>query len=198
MASGKKRKSTENSPTRESLIEAAYQIFFEEGYAAVTTRRVAAKAGLKPQIVHYYFKTIDDLFVAVIRRGGEMNLERWAKAVVSESPLEAVWKLSRDVRAGIISMEFLALANHKEAVRDEVKRYAEQWRTIQTASLTQYLAIKDVKSNIPPIVAMFIMTSISQLMMAESALGISLGHAETEEYIDDFFRRLSGNKVLPG
>jgi AcrR family transcriptional regulator len=198
MASRKKRKSTENSPTRESLIEAAYQIFFEEGYAAVTTRRVAARAGLKPQIVHYYFKTIDDLFVAVIRRSGEMNLERWAKAVVSESPLEAVWELSRDVRAGIISMEFLALANHKEAVRDEVKRYAEQWRTVQTASLTQYLAIKDVKSNIPPIVAMFIMTSISQLMMAESALGIALGHAETEKYIEDFFRGLSDKKVLPG
>jgi len=198
MASRKKRRGTESSPTRESLIEAAYQIFFEEGYAAVTTRRVAARAGLKPQIVHYYFKTIDDLFVAVIRRGGEMNLERWAKAVVSESPLEAVWELSRDVRAGIISMEFLALANHKEAVRDEVKRYAEQWRTVQTASLTQYLAIKDVKSNIPPIVAMFIMTSISQLMMAESALGIALGHAETEKYIEDFFRGLSDKKVLPG
>jgi AcrR family transcriptional regulator len=198
MASRKKRRGTESSPTRESLIEAAYQIFFEEGYAAVTTRRVAARAGLKPQIVHYYFKTIDDLFVAVIRRSGEMNLERWAKAVVSESPLEAVWELSRDVRAGIISMEFLALANHKEAVRDEVKRYAEQWRTVQTASLTQYLAIKDVKSNIPPIVAMFIMTSISQLMMAESALGIALGHAETEKYIEDFFRGLSDKKVLPG
>jgi AcrR family transcriptional regulator len=198
MASGKKRKSTENSPVRESLIEAAYQIFFEQGYAAVTTRRVAARAGLKPQIVHYYFKAIDDLLVAVIRRSGEMNLERWAKAVVSESPLEAVWKLSRDVRAAILSMEFLALANHRKAVREEVKRYAEQWRTVQAASLAQHFAIKDVKSNVPPIVAMFIMTSISQLMMAESALGITLGHAETEEYIEAFFRQLSGDNVLPG
>jgi len=147
--------------------------------------------------VHYYFKTIDDLFVAVIRRGGEMNLERWAKAVVSASPLEAVWTLSRDVRAGIIAMEFLALANHKKSVRDEVKRHAEQWRAVQAASLTEHFAVKDVKWGVPPMVAMFIMTSISQLMMAESALGISLGHAETEEYIDDFFRRLSDSKALP-
>lgn len=197
MASGKRRKNPENSPVRESLIEAAHQIFFEDGYAAVTTRRVAAKAGLKPQVVHYYFKTIDDLLVAVIRRGGEMNLERWAKAVVSESPLQAVWNLSQDVRAAILSMEFMALANQREAVRDEVKRYAEQWRTVQTAALTQHFASQGIKTDIPPIVAMFIMTSISQLLKAESALGIFLGHAETEAYMEDFFRRLNDKKSWP-
>ena len=40
----------------------------EEGYAAVTSRRVAAKANLKPQLVHYYFRTMDDLFLAIHRR----------------------------------------------------------------------------------------------------------------------------------
>ena len=42
-------------------MDAAEQLLLEEGYAAVTSRRVGARAGLKPQLVHYYFRTMDDL-----------------------------------------------------------------------------------------------------------------------------------------
>ena len=65
----------------------------DEGYAAVTSRRVAARAGLKPQLVHYYFRTMDDLFVALIRRGAEQNLEHQARALASPQPLRALWEL---------------------------------------------------------------------------------------------------------
>src|SRR6476659_6415293 len=54
--------------TREALIEATAQIMVDEGYAAATSRRVAAKAGVKAALVHYYFPSMDDLFVAVQRR----------------------------------------------------------------------------------------------------------------------------------
>ncbi len=57
----------------------------EEGYAAVTSRRVAAQAGLKPQLVHYYFRTMDDLFLAAYRRRAEQGLERLAQALASRS-----------------------------------------------------------------------------------------------------------------
>src|SRR5262245_58773069 len=116
MVASERRRGVESSATRASLIEAAAQLIREEGYPAVTARRVASKAGLKPQLVHYYFKTMDDLFVAVIRRGGEQMLERVAKAVASEQPLKAVWQLGKDRRSGGMSMEFLALANHRKAV----------------------------------------------------------------------------------
>ena len=36
--------------TREALIEATAQIMLDEGYAAATSRRVAAKAGVKPAL----------------------------------------------------------------------------------------------------------------------------------------------------
>ena len=53
--------------TREALIEATAQIMLDEGYAAATSRRVAAQAGVKSALVHYYFPSMDDLFVAVLR-----------------------------------------------------------------------------------------------------------------------------------
>src|SRR5688572_17461287 len=72
-----------NSKNRGVLLDAAERVMIAEGYAAVTSRRVAAEAGLKPQLVHYYFATMDDLFLAVFRRRAEVGLERQAAALAS-------------------------------------------------------------------------------------------------------------------
>ena len=60
--------------TAQVLLDAAEQLMLDDGYAAVTSRRVADKAGLKPQLVHYYFRTMDDLFEAIFRRRAEQGL----------------------------------------------------------------------------------------------------------------------------
>ena len=79
-----RRIGAEDSKTRAQLLDAAEQLLLEEGYAAVTSRRVAAKAGLKPQLVHYYFRTMDDLFLEVFRRRAEENLARFERAVAAD------------------------------------------------------------------------------------------------------------------
>ncbi len=45
-----------DAKNRGVLLDTAEQLMIEEGYAAVTSRRVASEAGLKPQLVHYYFR----------------------------------------------------------------------------------------------------------------------------------------------
>ena len=50
----------------------------EEGYAAVTSRRVGREAGISSQLVHYYFRTMDDLFLEVFRRRAEEGFGRFA------------------------------------------------------------------------------------------------------------------------
>ena len=47
-----------------------------DGYAAVSSRSVAKEAGVTPALVHYYFPTLDDLFLAVLRRRAEQQLAR--------------------------------------------------------------------------------------------------------------------------
>ena len=78
----------------------------EEGYAAVDVAAGAARAGLKPQLVHYYFRTMDDLFLALFRRRAEQGLERQARALASSQPLWALWDLSRDPSGTALTMEF--------------------------------------------------------------------------------------------
>lgn len=192
-----RRRGAECSATRAALIEAAEQLIGEEGFAAVTARKVASKAGLKPQLVHYYFRTMDDLLAAVVRRSGERNLERLVKALASEQPLRAIWSFSKDVRNAILSMQFLALASHRRAVRAEVKRYGEQVRIVLTAALERHYELCGITPQIPPIVASLSMMSVSHSLILEEALGVSLGHAETKDFIANTLKRLEGRAVGP-
>src|SRR6476469_5572482 len=115
-----RRLGTEDSKTRGQLLDAAEQLMLEEGYAAVTSRRVAAKASLKPQLVHYYFRSMDDLFLATFQRRGEQGMERHAKALSADQPLRAMWEMATDPRGTALTLEFAALANHRKAIRAEI------------------------------------------------------------------------------
>ncbi len=50
--------------TRRAILAAARQRFAEVGYAGASVRAIAASAGVDAALVHHYFGTKDDLFVA--------------------------------------------------------------------------------------------------------------------------------------
>jgi len=131
-----------DAKNRGVLLDAAEQLMLEEGYAAVTSRRVAERADLKPQLVHYYFRTMDDLYLELVGRGAKLNQERQAKALASDTPLRELWAVSTDPAGGILNIEFSALANHRKAIRAELVKLAEEFRKRQTeafaAILTKY------------------------------------------------------------
>src|SRR5215470_4446736 len=83
---------------RARLLDATEEIILREGYAAVSSRSVAARVGIQAPLVHYYFPTLDDLFVAVLRRRAEKNVERMEAALASAEPLRAWWDLASDPR----------------------------------------------------------------------------------------------------
>jgi AcrR family transcriptional regulator len=185
-----------DAKNRGVLLDAAEQLMLEEGYAAVTSRRLADRAGLKPQLVHYYFRTMEDLFLAVFRRRAEQGLKAQARALESPQPLWALWRLGTDLATSRFMMEFAALANHRKSMRAEIAHYAErfreeQWRTLATA-LTRYDTDPE---NMPPIVWSVLFTSLSTVLAMEKGLGMSLGHAETAEVVERYLRRVEGDPL---
>src|ERR1700731_1138234 len=82
-----------DAKNRTLLLDVAERLMIEEGYAAVTSRRLASRAGLKPQLVHYYFRTMEELFLEVFRRRGEEALEVHAQMLQSPQPLWALWAI---------------------------------------------------------------------------------------------------------
>jgi len=186
-----------DAKNRGVLLDAAEQLMLEEGYAAVTSRRVAEKAALKPQLVHYYFRTMDDLFLAAFRRRAEEGLEAQAQALQSPQPLWALWRFSTDPAATAITMEFVALANHRKALKAEIAYYAERFREEQQKALSTVLQRygKDLGDpvQVPPLVWSVLMTSVSRVLVMEQALGMSAGHAETVEFVERYLHRLEGD-----
>jgi AcrR family transcriptional regulator len=178
---------------RALLLDAAEQLMLAEGYAAVTSRRLASKAGLKPQLVHYYFRTMEELFLEVFRRRAEEGLQVQAAALNSPQPLWALWRFGTDPAFTRISMEFMALANHRKELRTEIAYYAERFRDEQreavTAALQRYGA--DTQ-DLPPVVWTVLMTSLSRFLVLEQSIGVSGGHAETCELVESYLRRLEG------
>ena len=52
--------------TRAAILEAARALFASGGLSGTSIRAVAAKAGVDPALVHHYFGSKDDLFVAAL------------------------------------------------------------------------------------------------------------------------------------
>jgi AcrR family transcriptional regulator len=174
-----------DSKTRAQLVDAAERLLLDEGYAAVTSRRVAAVAGLKPQLVHYYFRTMDDLFLEVFRRRAEQNLVRAEQALAEDSSLATLWSLNADPRGATFTIELAALANHRKEIRAEIARYAERFRALQLQALGPALEAAGVDADqLPPIAALLLMTGLGQILGLENALGITTGHDDTVAFIE--------------
>ncbi len=133
-----RRSAVDESRTRTALLDAAQELMIEEGYAAVSSRRVGAKAGMNPAMVHYYFGTMDGpsshCFVA-----GRPSFERLARALLSAQPLWGFWEATHDQGNSAMTMEFIALANHRKAIRSEIAGYSKRFRQTQLDVLSRVL-----------------------------------------------------------
>lgn len=187
-ASGR-RIGLEQSKTRALLLDAAEELMREEGYAAVTSRRLAGKAGLKPQLVHYYFRTMDDLFLALFRLRLEEGLESYAKALQSDRPLRALWEISRDPRGTAMIQEFSALANHRKALAAEIALYGERMRQVQAEAIGRELKARGMDpAAAPPVAIAVLIAAVSLFLRMEENIGMSGGHAEVEALVEQWLR----------
>jgi AcrR family transcriptional regulator len=174
-----------DSKTRSLLIEAAQALMLREGYAAVTSRRVAAEAGVKPQLVHYYFRGMDDLFLEVYRSQAEAGIDRFVNAMHVHRSLRTMWRFGTDLNGAAFNVEFVALANHRKAIRDEIASYALRFRELQLDAIAAILADHGVSAEqCPPVVVLLAMTGITQIMAIEQVIGVTGGHAEMRAFVD--------------
>ena len=182
---------------RERLMEATAQIMRDEGYAAATSRRVAARAGVRSALVYYYFPTMDDLFLAVLRSGSEASLAKMRQTLTAEEPLRALWEINTDSRWSGLYTEFVALANHRKVIGAELKAYAERVRDIETAAATVALRARGVDlGEFPPVAISMLVAQIARSLCNESAIGMTEGHRELRELVERYLNRLSDKRTV--
>jgi AcrR family transcriptional regulator len=177
--------------TRDRLLDATVAIMLEEGYAAATSRRVAERVGVQRAVVYYYFPTMDDLYLAVLRRGAQHSIDVQRTALTSGEPLHALWDMTVDPNGSRLTMELMALGNHRPAIRAELAASAERFREAQVTALTYMLRDRaGAEGAIPPEVVSVLIASVGRLIAIEAGLGITTGHEKTlqlvAEYLDRF------------
>jgi len=183
--------SPDNAGTRAAILDATAAIMVEEGYAAVTSRRVAERAGQKSKLVHYYFATMDDLFVALYERSAAEHFQRHLEAVSSPNPLRALWELSINPRQTRLAQEFIALSNHRSSVRKLTTRIVKQVNSLNIAFITKYLQECGADlEEFPPVVISKILVGLSRNLVNEGAQEVHDGHAEVRAFAERWIDRL--------
>lgn len=173
------------------ILDATEQLMLAEGYAAVTTRAVAKCAGLAPGLVHYYYPSTDDLFVAAYRRTTQRNLEELTRALEAADPLQELWRLQTEAPPMALAVEFMALANHRKMIKAEIARYADHARDLQAAAVARVLRDAPVDADVcPPICLTTLVASVARTLIMEHSVGITNGHTETRRFMQWALERL--------
>ena len=194
MKKRRRRLGMENARSRTQLVEAADRILIEEGAHAISARQVAERAGLKPQLVHYYFQTMDDLLIAVFRRAQEEYLRRHEKVLESSHPLSALWKLNNEPKGTRRMMEFIVLAGRRDAVRAVIIESAARFRKLQIAGISRVMKERGIdRTAFPPAGVALLMATLSRGVVMEETLGFSLGHAELRSMVKRVLRTLEAS-----
>jgi len=175
----------QDAATPNALLDATEQVLREEGYAAATSRRIAEVAGLKQQLVYYYFHTMDELLLACFQRRTGRALAKLEDQVNSDKPVQAIWADLTSRIDARLNFEFVALANRHEGIRAEVARFVKASRQAYASAIARQFERDGVDSGpVTPAAAAFLMYCVSLILGREAATGIDEGHDDVRALMD--------------
>lgn len=188
-----RRMGSQQSATSNALLDAAERVIRNEGYAAASSRRIAEEAGLKQQLVYYYFQTMDELLLATFTRRTSRALERLEQEIVSDQPIETIWRNWNTTVDTKVVFEFFALANHHEGIRQEVARFMKLARQKQASAIKRQFERDGIAAEpVTPGALAFLLFSTALLLGREEAMGVTECHEDVRELFDWALGRLSG------
>jgi AcrR family transcriptional regulator len=82
------RKAQPDQPTEHAIVAAAEQLFLERGYALTSTVEIAKRVGCNQALVHYYFRTKENLLQAIFARKARVFVEALASLDEQDLPFE--------------------------------------------------------------------------------------------------------------
>jgi AcrR family transcriptional regulator len=172
-----------------ALFDAAERLLIEDGYAGLTTRRVAAEAGVNHGLVHYYFGSMEELLLQVLERFTARMVDRQTAMYETDVPFLEKWRtamrwLKEDVQGGYpkVWCELQAMAwNHRE-MRDRLVRVDEEWRSLLRTHFGSALDEYGVDFPLEAVVALVV--AFNKGMQIEQLSGIEAGHSELLGWID--------------
>lgn len=80
---------TPDAPTRDRILAIASEVFYQKGLSGARMQEIADQAGINKALLHYYFKTKEQLFDTVFQRALGEFLGGIGRVLNGEAPLRA-------------------------------------------------------------------------------------------------------------
>jgi TetR/AcrR family transcriptional regulator len=191
-----RRRGREDSKTRSRLIDEALELMSTEGLSALTARRLALRLDLSFQIVHYYFKSMDELLIAVIEHNMVGVLKLLDSAANSSNPLKKLIELHRSPTGVAMGLEFEIYASRRPAIRSNVKRYMERFRQAELDVVASHLQLHELDKALPALAITVVLTSALRIAALEGAVGVKKGHAQTMTWLTSLLNYQTSAKTF--
>jgi AcrR family transcriptional regulator len=190
------------NPTAEALLDAAERLLVDVGHAGITTRRLATEAGANQGLVHYYFGSMDELFVQVLERFTERLVARQREMYAADVPFIEKWRTAwryqdADIDGGYskIWMELQAMAWSRPDLQPRIAEVNAEWRAVLREAFEIAADEYGLDREQFPVDALVAMTmTFAQGYALEKLEGIDQDHDALLGWIETWLEQLEKGK----
>ena len=134
-----------SSGARERVLEAGLEVLMQEGYAGLTTAKVAARAGQNKALISYHFGSKHGLVAAVGHELSESITEELLGGLedsthvegIVRGAVEGLWRLmDRDERLARLYFDLAAVSVVEPDVRKVMSEMKQGWRALLAGVLS--------------------------------------------------------------
>jgi AcrR family transcriptional regulator len=189
---------------RSRLLDAAERLLIEVGYSAISTRLVSKEADLNHGLVHYYYGSMEELFLAVLERFTARLIVRQRAMYAADTTFLVKWRkamgfLEEDLAAGYpkILFELQAMGWNRPPMRKRLAAVLDEWRSVLTEAFAPAMKIYGIAEgplNVEAMVALVVTFNLG--MEVERLSDVSHGHDALLRSIDRWLASLEA-KVKP-
>ena len=171
----------------DAFLDAAERLLVSDGYAGITTRKLAAEASLNHGLVHYYFGSMENLLLRVLERFTERMIARQRAMYAADRPFVEKWRtamryLDADREYQKVWWELQALAWNRPELREPVAHVNDEWRAVLTEAFAEPRERYGIGMPLDALVSLVI--TFNEGMILERLSGIRTGHDELLGWID--------------
>jgi AcrR family transcriptional regulator len=182
----------------DALLDAAEQLLIEVGFAGITVRKLAERAGVNHGLVHYYFGSMEDLLLRVIERFTDRLIDRQRAMYAAPTPFIEKWRqamrfLDDDAESGYqkVYLEMQAMGWNDATVRERMQNVHARWIEVVTEAFDKGLVELGVdRRQFPTKAVVSLVATFNEGIMLERLSGIDTGHRELLRMIDRMLERL--------
>jgi AcrR family transcriptional regulator len=179
--------------TEERLLDAAERLLVNVGFSAITTRGLAAEAGVNHGLVHYYFGSNENLLIRALERFTERLILRQRELYESDLPFVEKWQTAmrylteEDLSYQKVWLELQALGWNNSELRRRLAAVNQEWRAVLAAAFEA--PRREMGLDIPLAALVSLVMTFNLGLIVERLGGIDSGHKELLAWVEQWLTK---------